>query len=103
LQKLLGHAPLRPILSTSGATLTADSQGIDGFLGLISTAIVEATLLGTWERFKVCRSEACRWAYYDHSKNARSCWCSMRVCGSREKARTYRARQRAVAGQQPQD
>ena len=54
--------------------------------------------MGTWERFKVCRSDTCRWAFYDHSKNGRSCWCSMRVCGSRQKARTYRARQRAGAG-----
>jgi len=63
---------------------------------MISTAIVEATLLDTWERLKVCRSDGCRWAFYDRSKNGRSCWCSMRVCGSREKARTYRARQRAA-------
>jgi predicted RNA-binding Zn ribbon-like protein len=103
LQKLLGHAPLRPVLSTSGATLAVDCQGVDSFLGLISTAIVEATLMGTWDRFKVCRSETCRWAYYDHSKNGRSCWCSMRVCGSRDKARTYRARQRAGAARQTQN
>jgi predicted RNA-binding Zn ribbon-like protein len=98
LQKLLGHAPLRPIVSAQGATLAVDCRGIDSFLGMISTAIVEATLMGTWERFKVCRCDTCRWAFYDHSKNGRSCWCSMRVCGSREKARTYRARQRASAG-----
>jgi predicted RNA-binding Zn ribbon-like protein len=97
LQKLLGHAPLRPVLSAHGATLAVDCRGIDSFLGMISTAIVEATLMGTWDRFKVCRSDTCRWAFYDHSKNGCSCWCSMRVCGSREKARTYRARQRAVA------
>lgn len=95
LQKLLGHAPLRPILSANGATLAVDCRGIDSFLGALSTAIVEATLLGTWERFKVCRRDTCRWAFYDHSKNGGSCWCSMRVCGSRAKARTYRARQRA--------
>jgi predicted RNA-binding Zn ribbon-like protein len=95
LEKLLGHAPLRPIVSVQGATLVVDCRGIDSFLGMISTALVEATLMGTWERFKVCRSDSCRWAFYDHSKNGRSCWCSMRVCGSREKARTYRARQRA--------
>lgn len=100
LEKLLGHAPLRPILSASGATLTVDCQGVDSFLGLISTAMVEATLMGTWDRFKVCRSETCRWAFYDHSKNGRGCWCSMRVCGSRDKARTYRARQRAGVAQQ---
>jgi predicted RNA-binding Zn ribbon-like protein len=103
LQKLLGHAPLRPILSAEGATLAVDCRGVDSFLGMISTAIVEATLMGTWERFKVCRCDTCRWAFYDHSKNGRSCWCSMRVCGSRDKARSYRARQRAGAdaGSQP--
>jgi predicted RNA-binding Zn ribbon-like protein len=97
LEKLLGTAPLRPVLSAQGATLAVNCGGVDNFLGMISTAIVEATLMGTWARLKVCRSDTCRWAYYDHSKNGRSCWCSMRVCGSREKARTYRARQRAGA------
>jgi predicted RNA-binding Zn ribbon-like protein len=101
LQKLLGRIPLRPILSAQGATLAVDCLGIDSFLGMISTAIVEATLMGTWERFKVCRCDTCRWAFYDHSKNGRGCWCSMRVCGSREKARTYRARQRTGATKTP--
>jgi predicted RNA-binding Zn ribbon-like protein len=95
LEHLLGRAALRPVLTSEGATLTVNCRGVDSFLGMISTAIVEATLLGTWPRLKVCRSEACRWAYFDHSKNGRSCWCSMRVCGARDKARTYRARQRA--------
>src|SRR6202162_4343163 len=60
LQKLLGHAPLRPILSAAGAALAVDCRGVDSFLGMISTAIVEATLMGTWERFKVCRCDTCR-------------------------------------------
>ena len=98
LEKLLGTAPLRPVLSAAGATLAVNCGGVDNFLGMISTAIVEATLMDTWERLKVCRSDACRWAFYDRSKNGRSCWCSMRVCGSREKARNYRARQRAANG-----
>ena len=96
LEKLLGSAPLRPVVSAQGATLAVNCGGVDNFLGMISTAIVEATLMGTWAHLKVCRSDTCRWAFYDHSKNGRSCWCSMRVCGSREKARTYRARQRAT-------
>jgi predicted RNA-binding Zn ribbon-like protein len=94
LQELLGNAPLRPILSAHGATLAVACRGVDSFLGMLSTAVVEATLIGTWKRFKVCRRETCRWAFYDHSKNGRSCWCSMRVCGSRDKARTYRSRRR---------
>lgn len=101
LERLLGRAPLRPVLSAQGATLTVNCRGIDSFLGMLSTAIVEATLLGTWPRLKVCRDDSCRWAYFDHSKNGRSCWCSMRSCGSREKARTYRVRRRAGSATLP--
>src|SRR4029077_5309564 len=42
LERLLGHAPWRPILSVHGATLAVDCRGIDSFLGMISTALVEA-------------------------------------------------------------
>ena len=101
LQKLLGHAALRPVFTDAGATLAVECAGVDSFLGMISTAIVEATLMGTWDRLKVCRSDTCRWAFYDHSKNGCSCWCSMRVCGTREKARAYRARRRPAAAVAP--
>jgi predicted RNA-binding Zn ribbon-like protein len=101
LERLIGRAPLRSVLTSTGATLVVDCGGVDGFLGTISAAIVEATLTGTWERLKVCRRESCRWAFFDHSRNDRSCWCSMRSCGSREKARAYRARRRPVADPTP--
>jgi len=94
LQKLLGGAAMRPVLSPQGLSLVADTKGAEGFLGRLAAAIIEATLTGTWERLKVCRSDRCRWAYYDHSKNGRGAWCSMQTCGTREKARAYRARQR---------
>src|ERR1700680_1997747 len=97
LERLLSRAPLRPVLSSRGATLAVDCDGVDGFLGAISAAMVEATLVGTWDRLKVCASDTCRWAFYDRSKNGCSCWCSMRSCGSREKARAYRARHRPAA------
>ncbi len=93
LQRLLGGAALRPMLSAHGLSLIAGAKGVDGFLGRLSAAIIEATLTGTWERLKVCRCDTCRWAFYDHSKNGRGAWCSMRTCGTREKARAYRARQ----------
>ena len=92
LEKLLRRPRLRIALSPAGASLAVDGEGVDRFLGRISTAIVEATMLGTWKRLKVCRRDACRWVYYDYSKNGCSRWCSMRVCGSHEKARAYRAR-----------
>jgi len=97
LEKLLSRAPLRPVLTSHGVTLAVDCDGVDSFLGMISAAMVEATLVGTWERLKVCGRQTCRWAFYDRSKNGCSCWCSMRSCGSREKARAYRARHHPAA------
>lgn len=95
LQQVLGDAALVPVLSSAGASLTpTQPRGVDGFFANVSAAIVEASFKGTWHRLKVCRADTCRWAFYDRSKNGRGHWCSMRVCGSREKARTYRARRR---------
>src|ERR1700680_1169816 len=72
LERLLSRAPLRPVLSSRGGTLAVDCDGGEGFLGAISAAMVEATLVGTWDRLKVCASDTCRWAFYGRSKNG---WC----------------------------
>ena len=67
---------------------------LDGALGLLLAVVGRAQLDGTFARFKACPGEDCGWAFYDYSKNQASAWCSMAVCGSRAKARTYRQRRR---------
>ena len=57
----------------------------------------EAIASGTWSRLKCCRNHACRWAFYDDSKNRSATWCSMQICGNRAKTRTYRTSKRAWA------
>jgi len=47
---------------------------------------------GSWQRLKACRSDTCRWAFVDHARNRSRQWCSMSVCGNREKARVFRER-----------
>jgi predicted RNA-binding Zn ribbon-like protein len=69
--------------------------GIDAELGRILAAVVAAMADGTWARLKACRAEDCRWAFYDHARNRTRSWCSMSVCGNREKARAYRRRRAA--------
>jgi predicted RNA-binding Zn ribbon-like protein len=99
LTHLLNGARVRTVISAQGATLAEDAPGAAGFLAEISAAIVEATVSGTWDRLKVCRDDECRWAFYDHSKNGRGAWCSMRVCGCRAKSRAYRTRHKLVGAQ----
>jgi predicted RNA-binding Zn ribbon-like protein len=67
-------------------------EGIGGALGRILAVVADSMAHGTWERLKACRSETCRWAFYDRAPNRSRQWCSMRVCGNREKARVYRRR-----------
>src|SRR4051794_30149759 len=67
--------------------------GVDAALGRIVAPIHAAVTEGTWPRLKACDRHACRWAFYDRSKNRSGQWCSMAVCGSREKnRRAYRRR-----------
>ena len=84
--------PLRVAVPGDVPHLAADGEGVDGYLGTVLAAMVQASERGTWERLKICASSTCRWAFYDKSKNRAGRWCSMAVCGNRTKTRTYRAR-----------
>jgi predicted RNA-binding Zn ribbon-like protein len=70
------------------------SPDVDGVLGLIGTIAAIAQLDGSWLRLKACPGDDCGWAFYDHSRNQASTWCSMSICGARSKARDYRRRKR---------
>ena len=70
-------------------------RGVEGALGLIMAVVHEARTNGTWRRLKACPGRHCGWAFYDRSVGQTSTWCSMQVCGGREKARAYRRRSRS--------
>lgn len=67
----------------------------DGAVGAILAAATRLAVLGDWKRLKICPADDCRWAFYDQSRNRSRTWCSMSVCGNREKARSWRARVRS--------
>jgi predicted RNA-binding Zn ribbon-like protein len=77
----------------SGAIrLVPRERGVHGALGGVLAAAAEAMADGSWQRLKACRSDTCRWAFVDNARNHSRQWCSMSVCGNREKARTFRQR-----------
>jgi predicted RNA-binding Zn ribbon-like protein len=80
-----GKGPLLQARSDSDATIAA-----------LLAIVYEAMSEGTWPRLRACRKETCKFAYYDRSKNASRAWCSMAVCGNREKAHRRRLRDRAL-------
>lgn len=58
----------------------------------VLAAATRLAVLGDWPRLKICPADDCRWAFYDRSRNRSRTWCSMQVCGNREKARAWRER-----------
>ena len=75
----------RPLLAPEG-------DGARAAIGLIVAAVAELAPTDEWKRLKGCRDENCRVAFYDKSRNRSRAWCSMEVCGNREKARSFRQR-----------
>lgn len=75
------------------SSLESDALGVDRALGRLLAIAYTSMADGSWSRLKICRRDQCRWAFYDHSKNRSGNWCSMAVCGNKEKAAAYRTRQ----------
>lgn len=77
--------------------LVPAADDVDAFLGRVLAIVVRAMADGSWPRVKACRNDTCRWLFFDQSRNHSGTWCTMAICGSRMKARAYRARQREAA------
>jgi predicted RNA-binding Zn ribbon-like protein len=90
-------AALRPVAGDGEWELVPAARDVDAFLGRIMAIVLRAMADGSWSRIKACRNDTCRWLFYDQSRNRSGTWCTMAVCGSRMKARAYRARQREAA------
>jgi len=65
------------------------NSGIDGAIGALLAIAARAMIDGSWERLKACPGRHCGWVFYDSSRNYSARWCSMKVCGDREKSRAY--------------
>jgi predicted RNA-binding Zn ribbon-like protein len=97
LDALAFRVPLRARVAEDGTWLAPAADGVLGVLGELLAAVVLADHDGSLRRLKICRSDRCQQAFYDWSKNASRCWCSMQTCGNRSKTRAYRGRRREAA------
>ncbi len=84
--------PLTVHFASDPPRLRPLGTGVEAALARILAIVYDATRDGAWSRMKVCRDDACRWAFYDASRNRSGKWCSMAVCGNRAKVRSYRQR-----------
>ena len=95
-----GGPPPRPECPCSRTRRRASSRRPAGWTARSATSSPPSTppiAEGTSDYLKACERDVCRWAFYDHSKNRSGHWCSMAVCGQREKNRRAYRRRRARA------
>jgi predicted RNA-binding Zn ribbon-like protein len=74
-----------------------DAGGVAGALGRLLAIVAAAQEEGTWPRLKACLADDCQWAFFDRSRNRSAVWCDMKICGNRQKVRSYRERHRPHA------
>lgn len=91
---------MRPFLASTRLGLAVNpAHGLElmpedkGPIASLLAIVYESQLLGTWPRLRACRKPSCRFAYYDHTKNASRAWCSMATCGNQAKAQRRRRRE----------
>ena len=90
---VLERTRLRFDLGADGAVRVEPVTGdVNGALGTIVARVVESQAAGTWRRLKSCPGSHCGWLFYDGSRNGSSRWCSMSICGNRQKTAAYRRR-----------
>jgi predicted RNA-binding Zn ribbon-like protein len=91
LDRLATALPVRIVPSTGN--LEPVDGGPRGALTRVLASTHNLVRAGVWERLKICPDDDCAWAFYDESRNRSRRWCSMKVCGNRQKVRAYRTRE----------
>jgi predicted RNA-binding Zn ribbon-like protein len=77
-----------------GLELTPARADISGFESSLLLALEHLQCHELWSRLKACTDDGCQWAFYDTTRNRSRTWCSMDVCGNRQKTKRYRKRRK---------
>jgi hypothetical protein len=95
---VLTRFPLRLTVGPAGTLDLAPAGGAHVALGRLVATVAHAVADGRWRRVRLCAAQDCRWAFHDTSRSGAGRWCSMAVCGNRQKTRAYRALRKGEAG-----
>jgi predicted RNA-binding Zn ribbon-like protein len=98
----LALPPQRPVLHLeAGVPVLGPAPAAGTPRGVLAMIAADAAeLLGTdlRERLRICPGPGCRGRFLDDSPAGRRRWCSMAVCGNRNKAAMHRQAAHAAAG-----
>jgi predicted RNA-binding Zn ribbon-like protein len=68
----------------------------DALLWPIARAAADLLASGDLAMVRACSEATCQWFFLDTSKNHHRRWCSMKICGNRNKVRKFYARKKAT-------
>ena len=72
----------------------ARETGLDWLLAAVARSAAEIVLEGETAKVRVCANPACGLLFCDKSRTHKRRWCSMAICGNRNKVASF-ARRRA--------
>lgn len=100
LNALLPAALTHLRVSSNGGQLgwrwIGSARSLDRLLWPIARDAAVFLTSSDFSRLRACRNPQCRWVFLDTTKNGTRRWCSMAVCGNRDKLRRFRQRQRST-------
>lgn len=97
----MNHSRLASVPEGFGWVWAEDGVALERPIWPVAISAAELLTSGDPGRVKECPgSDGCGWLFFDSSKNGRRRWCSMEVCGSRDKMRRLYARKR-TGGRRP--
>lgn len=91
---LAAYTKQAPLFIDESFVPVPSKGGTDGLLALLSFEMIQAFGQGVFKKIKKCESSLCYAFFVDTS--GRRKWCSMEVCGNREKARKHYAKKENV-------
>ncbi len=87
---LASYTKQAPLYVDETFTPVPSNGGTEGLLALLSIEMIQVFGQGIFKKIKKCESSLCYAFFVDTS--GRRKWCSMEVCGNREKARKHYAK-----------
>jgi predicted RNA-binding Zn ribbon-like protein len=87
-----GHDELVSADSGWKLEFIARESGLDWLLAAVARSAAEIIVEGAEARVRICANPVCGLFFSDHSRTHRRRWCSMAVCGNRNKVASFARR-----------
>jgi len=87
-----GHDELVSADSGWKLEFMAREGGLDWLLAAVARSAAEIIVEGAQARVRICANPVCGLFFSDHSRTHRRRWCSMAVCGNRNKVASFARR-----------